>query len=131
LQVAVVAETLGWAEVVVGQIGPGLGRLRGSLDTFDRTLNGPLLLQTLAIAGLALAHIGDIENGARLKGAGQFIGSPLMWATLQPTATALEHDSTHDVARLMAEGAALSRQEAVALARIAIDRAVAGIERQP
>ena len=124
LQVGAVAETLGWADVLVGAIRDGLGRLRESLDLFDRSLNGPLLLNTLGITGLALAHIGDVANGARLKGAGQLIGSPLMWATLEPIVTEPERDLTHDVARLLAEGAASSRHEAVALARTAIDHAL-------
>ena len=85
MQIGFVAGTLGWAEVVVGQTGAGLGHLRESLELFDRTLDGPVLLNTLAITGLALARIGDVENGARLRGAGQLIGSPLMWASLEPT----------------------------------------------
>ncbi len=121
MQIGAVAETLGWAEVILGQIGAGLIRLRESLDIFDRTLNGPLLLNTLALIGLALARAGDVENGLRLSGAGQLIGGPLMWATLEPTAITVEHD----VARLTSEGAALSRQEAVTLARTAIDLALA------
>ena len=44
-----------------------------------------------------------------------------MWAPLDPTAITVEHD----VARPTSEGAALSRQEAVTLARTAIDLALA------
>ena len=51
-----------------------------------------------------------------------------MWASLEPTATAMEHEVGHDVARLTSEGAAMSRQEAVTLARTAIDLALSPVD---